>query len=74
MANRLWLKQISTSQQEKQEAIGFRKVIDLMSSSGKTIVGHNVFLDLCHMVNQFIAPLPPNVADFKRMVHSRFPW
>lgn len=60
-------------QKEKLEAIGFRKVIDLMSASGKTIVGHNVFLDLCHMINQFIAPLPPKVDDFKKLVHQRFP-
>ncbi|KAI8581564.1 hypothetical protein K450DRAFT_231922 [Umbelopsis ramanniana AG] len=58
---------------EKKEAIGFRKVIDLISQSKKPVVGHNVLLDLCHMVNQFIAPLPADLKDFKDMVHRRFP-
>lgn len=60
-------------QKERKEAVGFRKVIDLISQSKKPMVGHNVFLDLCHMVNQFIAPLPQDVKDFKEMVHRRFP-
>ncbi|KAH8549975.1 ribonuclease H-like domain-containing protein [Umbelopsis sp. PMI_123] len=60
-------------EKERKEAIGFRKVIDLMSESKKPIVGHNVFLDLCHMINQFIAPLPQDVKDFKEMVHILFP-
>ncbi|KAG2187010.1 hypothetical protein INT44_003238 [Umbelopsis vinacea] len=58
---------------EKKEAVGFRKVIDLISQSKKPVVGHNVLLDICHMMNQFIAPLPNDVKDFKEMVHRRFP-
>ncbi|CAO3669420.1 unnamed protein product [Umbelopsis ramanniana] len=58
---------------ERKEAVGFRKVIDLISQSKKPVVGHNVLLDLCHMVNQFIAPLPQDVKGFKEMVHRRFP-
>jgi poly(A)-specific ribonuclease len=54
-------------------ALGFRKVMDAISASKKTIVGHNFFLDLLHLVHQFIAPLPSKVEDFKTVVHELFP-
>ncbi|KAG2178053.1 hypothetical protein INT43_003306 [Umbelopsis isabellina] len=54
-------------------AVGFRKVIDAISASKKTIVGHNFFLDLLHLYYQFMAPLPPKIEDFKKVVHNHFP-
>jgi poly(A)-specific ribonuclease len=47
------------------EAMGFSKVVRHLASSGKTVVGHNMLLDLCHTVHQFIAPLPEEYHDFK---------
>ncbi|KAI8994548.1 ribonuclease H-like domain-containing protein [Pilobolus umbonatus] len=56
-----------------ESAIGFRKVIKMISKSGKIMVGHNVLLDVCHMVGQFIEPLPESVDHFKTLTHSVFP-
>ncbi|GAA5813345.1 hypothetical protein MFLAVUS_006822 [Mucor flavus] len=54
-------------------AIGFRKVIDMISDSGKTVVGHNMLLDVCHMIGQFVEPLPDTLTDFKSLAHGLFP-
>lgn len=54
-------------------AIGFRKVIDMISESGKTIVGHNMLLDICHIIAQFVEPLPDTLAEFKTLTHQVFP-
>lgn len=54
-------------------AIGFRKVIDMISESGKIVVGHNMLLDVCHMVGQFVEPLPDTLEEFKSKTHSIFP-
>jgi hypothetical protein len=54
-------------------AIGFRKVIDLISESDKIIVGHNMLLDVCHMVGQFVEPLPDSLDQFKETTHRIFP-
>lgn len=40
---------------------------------GKLIVGHNMLLDLCHMVHQFFGPLPDTYTDFKELIHDLFP-
>ncbi len=56
-----------------EEAIGFTKVIQHLSKSGKTVVGHNMLLDMCHTVHQFVSPLPEEYQDFKSLVMSSFP-
>lgn len=38
--------------------LGFSKVFKLLSSSKKTIIGHNILLDLMFMHQQFYKPLP----------------
>ncbi|OAD03283.1 hypothetical protein MUCCIDRAFT_162862 [Mucor lusitanicus CBS 277.49] len=78
---RLSEKQAKDRQKEKQDrfekdrasAIGFRKVIDLISQSGKTMVGHNMLLDVCHIVGQFVEPLPETLPEFKALAHRLFP-
>ncbi|RUP49521.1 ribonuclease H-like domain-containing protein [Jimgerdemannia flammicorona] len=55
------------------EAIGFRKVIDMMSQSRKPVLGHNMLLDIAHLVQQFVQPLPDTVGEFKTLVHRLFP-
>jgi hypothetical protein len=50
------------------EAVGLRKVIDLISSAKKVVVGHNVFQDLVFIWSQFVAPLPPTVEEFCRAI------
>lgn len=54
-------------------AIGFRKVIDMISESGKIVVGHNMLLDVCHMIGQFVEPLPDTLDEFKSLAHRVFP-
>ncbi|KAL0320889.1 UNVERIFIED_CONTAM: Poly(A)-specific ribonuclease PARN [Sesamum radiatum] len=54
-------------------AIGFRQVIDLLSSERKLIVGHNCFLDLAHVYNKFIAHLPLTAEEFVSAFRTYFP-
>ncbi|KAM6552585.1 hypothetical protein CsatB_013347 [Cannabis sativa] len=56
-----------------QAAIGFRHVIDLLSSEKKLIVGHNCFLDIAHVHNKFVGPLPLEAEDFVASIHKYFP-
>lgn len=56
-----------------KNAIGFRRVIDMISESKKMIVGHNMLLDVCHVIGQFVQPLPDTLAEFKKITHSLFP-
>lgn len=36
-------------------------------------MGHNMFLDVCHIVNRFCQPLPDSYDEFKKTVHALFP-
>ncbi|XP_058787977.1 poly(A)-specific ribonuclease PARN-like isoform X2 [Vicia villosa] len=56
-----------------QAAVGFRHVIDLLSSEQKLIVGHNCFLDTAHVYNKFIGPLPGTLEEFVASVNKCFP-
>ncbi|CAA0810721.1 Poly(A)-specific ribonuclease PARN [Striga hermonthica] len=56
-----------------KSAIGFRHVIDLLSSERKLIVGHNCFLDLVHVYGKFVGPLPLTAQDFVLAVRAYFP-
>lgn len=56
-----------------RQAVGFRKVIDMISESKKMIVGHNMLLDICHVIGQFVQPLPDTLAEFKVLTHKLFP-
>ncbi|KAI4307857.1 hypothetical protein L6164_030992 [Bauhinia variegata] len=54
-------------------AVGFRHVIDLLSSEQKLIVGHNCFLDIAHIYSKFIGPLPSTAEEFSSSVNKYFP-
>ncbi|CAJ1963874.1 unnamed protein product [Sphenostylis stenocarpa] len=56
-----------------QAAVGFRHVIDLLSSEQKLIVGHNCFLDIAHVHSKFIGPLPGTPEEFVSTVNKCFP-
>ncbi|KAI8367533.1 CAF1 family ribonuclease-domain-containing protein [Radiomyces spectabilis] len=81
LIQRLTEKQLKQREKERkkrleedcEQAIGFRKVIDWISASKKIVVGHNMLLDICHVIAQFIQPLPPKVQDFKKLAHDIFP-
>lgn len=55
------------------ESVGFSKLIQAIIHYGKPIVGHNVFVDIMHIINQFISALPENYDDFKYITRSLFP-
>ncbi|TPX39674.1 hypothetical protein SeLEV6574_g07061 [Synchytrium endobioticum] len=63
-----------TLQLEKalDEYIGFRKVMDMISNSGKPLIGHNMLLDLIHTYNCFIGALPEKWEDFKTNLNKAF--
>ncbi|CAH2241184.1 jg3250 [Pararge aegeria aegeria] len=53
--------------------LGFSQIINLLASHQKPIIGHNVFLDLILLHNQFIGPLPNKYCMFKKNINSLFP-
>ncbi|CAH2033420.1 unnamed protein product [Thlaspi arvense] len=57
-----------------QSAIGFRQVIDLLSSEKKLIVGHNCFLDIAHVYSKFVGPLPSTPEKFVASINNHFPF
>ncbi|KAI3810208.1 hypothetical protein L1987_19818 [Smallanthus sonchifolius] len=57
-----------------EAAIGFRHVIDLLSSEQKLIVGHNCFLDVAHICRKFVGPLPSNLEEYVPLVQKNFPF
>ena len=54
-------------------AVGFSQVVKMISQSGKLVVGHNMFLDLLHVIEQFMCPLPELFDDLKATVRAVFP-
>ncbi|KAJ3099323.1 hypothetical protein HDU96_010744, partial [Phlyctochytrium bullatum] len=53
--------------------IGFRKVIEMITRSKKPVIGHNMYLDLCHTFEKFHKTLPVTVSGFKREMQQLFP-
>ncbi|CAK9803923.1 Poly(A)-specific ribonuclease PARN [Anthophora plagiata] len=58
---------------EVQQAVGLSILMRKIADSGKLIVGHNMLLDLCHIVHQFFGHLPESYTEFKSLIHSLFP-
>ena len=48
-----------------EDSLGFTKVIQKITESGKLVVGHNMLLDVAFTLNQFAAPLPMDYHEFK---------
>ncbi|XP_059282126.1 poly(A)-specific ribonuclease PARN isoform X1 [Lycium ferocissimum] len=57
-----------------KSAVGFRHIIDLLSSERKLIVGHNCFLDMAHIYSKFIGPLPSTAEDYVSSIQKYFPF
>ncbi|KAM7250196.1 hypothetical protein ACFE04_022079 [Oxalis oulophora] len=77
--NDLLMKEVRDEQRKVKEmkvqsAIGFRHVIDLLSSEKKLIVGHNCFLDIAHVYKKFFGPLPSTANEFVASVNKYFPY
>lgn len=58
---------------EMKQAVGLSHLLKKIVESGKTIVGHNMLLDLCHIVHQFFTQLPNDYLEFKTLIHGLFP-
>ncbi|XP_064601718.1 poly(A)-specific ribonuclease PARN-like [Liolophura sinensis] len=58
---------------ELEQAVGFSKAMRIVSQSGKLLIGHNMMLDLVHLLHQFYSPLPEDFTEFKSLTRSVFP-
>ncbi|XP_038904545.1 poly(A)-specific ribonuclease PARN isoform X2 [Benincasa hispida] len=75
----LLMQEVNSDQKEAaemkiQSAIGFRHVIDLLSSEKKLIIGHNCFLDIAHIHTKFIGSLPSTAEEFVSSIGEHFPY
>ncbi|GLT57480.1 hypothetical protein SLA2020_304480 [Shorea laevis] len=61
------------AQRNIKDAVGFRHVVDLLSSESKLIVGHNCFLDIAHISRKFLGPLPPTAEEFVSSINKYLP-
>ncbi|CAF1293647.1 unnamed protein product [Rotaria sordida] len=57
----------------KNSMIGFSEVMWKLQESGKPIIGHNLQLDMLHIINQFFTPIPSSHDEYKFIVKSLFP-
>ncbi|XP_035178663.1 poly(A)-specific ribonuclease PNLDC1 isoform X3 [Oxyura jamaicensis] len=54
-------------------ARGFTNLFQILVKAKKPLVGHNMFVDLCHLHDKFYKPLPESYEEFKRNIHNLFP-
>ncbi|OQR85662.1 Poly(A)-specific ribonuclease PARN [Thraustotheca clavata] len=66
-------RKIDQMNQEVENAVGFSKVIQLLSDAKKPVIGHNCLLDFVYLYHQFCAPLPATLAEFKSQIQTHFP-
>jgi poly(A)-specific ribonuclease len=62
-----------TSSNTLIDVIGFSYVIQQISRCGKPLIGHNIMLDLVHIIDQFIMPLPREYERFRGWLIDLFP-
>nr|XP_045619089.1 poly(A)-specific ribonuclease PARN-like [Procambarus clarkii] len=55
------------------EKIGFTHVVRKILEVGEPIVGHNLVLDLLHMIEKMVQPLPEKLEQFKSLVKCNIP-
>jgi hypothetical protein len=69
---------LKTTRQEKfekrvAEAVGLRRVVDMLVENRGVVVGHNAFQDLVFVWSQFIGELPSTLEGFCEVVSEAFP-
>ncbi|ESN98071.1 hypothetical protein HELRODRAFT_193079 [Helobdella robusta] len=69
----LEMKKQKAEYDELTKAVGFTKVIKLLHQSDKLIIGHNMLLDVMHIIGQFWVDLPLEYESFKTLTHLLFP-
>ncbi|XP_071534813.1 poly(A)-specific ribonuclease PARN-like [Panulirus ornatus] len=60
-------------EQKLDKQIGFTHVIRKILESNKPIVGHNCVLDLLHVIDKMVQPLPEQWEELKTVVKSNIP-
>jgi hypothetical protein len=67
----------SKGNNQYESQLGLRRVIKLLLDHVREtqcpIIGHNMMLDLCHIIQKFITPLPDTLEQFKKLVSKLFP-
>lgn len=56
-----------------EDAVGFTKVIKMLTENKKLIIGHNMMYDVLYAVRQYICDLPNDLDDFKSLASCVFP-
>ncbi|CAG4988616.1 unnamed protein product [Parnassius apollo] len=56
-----------------KDLLGFSQIIKLLAHYRKPLIGHNIFLDMILLHNQFISPLPRSYSNFKKNINSMLP-
>ncbi|RKP39519.1 ribonuclease H-like domain-containing protein, partial [Dimargaris cristalligena] len=67
------MQRITEFENNLKRAEGFSQVIKMLIRARKPLIGHNMFLDLCHLYDQFWERLPPTLVEFQRAIHKLFP-
>ncbi|XP_040295573.1 poly(A)-specific ribonuclease PARN isoform X1 [Bufo bufo] len=67
------LQKKAKEQEDLNDAVGFSRVVQAISSSGKLVVGHNMMLDVMHTISQFYCHLPEDLEEFKRLTNCVLP-
>jgi poly(A)-specific ribonuclease len=60
-------------QRAVSSAVGVRRVVDAIASSGLPIVGHNCYLDLMQVYAKFIGDLPLSLGEWCCRLNESFP-
>ncbi|KAG0723645.1 Poly(A)-specific ribonuclease PARN [Chionoecetes opilio] len=55
------------------EKVGFTHIVRHVLESGKPVVGHNMVLDLMHLMEKTVQPLPDTLDQFKNVVKANLP-
>lgn len=55
------------------DLLGFSRIMYLLERLQKPIIGHNMFMDIVFLHNQFIGPLPSKYSVFKKNIHNMLP-
>ncbi len=63
-------KKLSDFSARMREAVGLRAAFEAIHISGRPLVGHNCFMDLIRLCQDFIIPLPTHFVHFKHAMHT----
>jgi len=70
---RMALENDQAEMESLEDSLGFTRVIQKITESGKLVVGHNMLLDVAFTLNQFAAPLPTDYHEFKALAATGLP-